>query len=102
MDLGIQGLVGDHGHFLEMKNTAYHCPYDLIDNKMNAIYIANKIRDYDSTGIEHNYLFSCEISDNNRGVCFLKDEKTMQVYGAAGKPHYIVISNFPTSYYNPF
>ena len=91
-----------HGHFLEMKNTAeYHCPYDLVDYKVNAIYIVYKIRGYDSTGIEHNYLFSCGMSDNHRGVCFLKDEKTMRVYDVTGKPHYIDISNFPTSYYNP-
>ena len=45
-----------HGHFLEMKNTAYHCPYDLIDAKVNAIYIVYKIRDYDGAGTEHNYL----------------------------------------------
>ena len=90
-----------HGHFLEMKNTAYHCPYYLVDSKVNAIYIIYKIRDYDSTGTEYNYLFYCEMSDNHRGVCFLKDEKTMRVYGEAGKPHYIYISNFPTSYFNP-
>ena len=60
-----------HGHFLEMKNTTYHCPYDLIDNKVNAIYIVYTIRDYDSTGTEHNYLFSCGMSHNHRGVCFL-------------------------------
>ena len=88
-----------HGHFLEMKNTAYHCPYDLIDNKVNAIYIVYKIRDYDSTGTEHNYLFSCGMSDNYRGVCFLKDVKTTRVHGVAGKPHYMDISNFPTSYF---
>ena len=29
----------EHGHVLEMKNTAYHSPYDLVDNKVNAIYI---------------------------------------------------------------
>ena len=51
----IQKASGD-GHFLEMKNSAYHCPYDLIDNKVNAIYIVYKIRKYDSTGTEHNYL----------------------------------------------
>ena len=45
-----------HGHFLEIKNTAYHSPYELVDNKVNAIYIAYKIRDYDGTGTEHNYL----------------------------------------------
>ena len=95
-----------HGHFLEMKNTAYHSPYDLVDNKVNANYIVYKIRDYDSTGTdgtgtEHNYLFSCVMNDNHRGLCFLKDEKTMRVYGVAGKPHCIDISNFPTSYYNP-
>ena len=69
--------------------------------KVNAIYIVYMIRDYDSTGTEHNYLFSCGMSDNHRGVCFLKDEKTMRVYGVAGKPHYIDISKFPTSYFNP-
>ena len=84
-----------------MKYSAYHCPYDLVDNKVNAIYIVYKIRNYDITGTEHNYLFSCGMSDNHRGVCFLKDEKTMRVYGVAGKPNYMDISNFPTSYYNP-
>ena len=44
-----------HGHFLEMKNSAYLRPYDLIDNKVNAIYIVYKIRDYDSTGTSQNY-----------------------------------------------
>ena len=39
-----------HGHFLEMKNSAYRCPYAFADNEVNAIYIAYKIRDYDSTG----------------------------------------------------
>ena len=32
-----------HGRFLEMKNSAYHCPYDLASNKVNAIYIVYKI-----------------------------------------------------------
>ena len=41
------------------------------------------------------------MGDNHCGVCFLKDEKTMRVYGVAGKPNYMDISNFPTSYYNP-
>ena len=90
-----------HGHFWEMRNTAYHCPCDLADNKVNAIYIVYKIRDYDSTGIEHNYLFSCGMSDNHRCICSLEDEKTMRVRGVAGKPHYMNISNFPTSYFNP-
>ena len=86
-----------------MKNSAYHCPYDLASNEVNAIYIVYKIRKYDSTGTEHNYLFSCGMGDNHRGVCFLKDEKTMRVYGAVGehKPDHMDISNFPTSYYNP-
>ena len=91
-----------HGHFLEMKNTAYHSPYDLVDNKVNAIYIVYKIRNYDGAGTEHNYLFSCGRNDNHHGVCFLKDEKTMRVYGVADKPHCMDISNFPTSYYNPY
>ena len=68
-----------HGHFLDMKNTAYHC-------KVNAIYIVYKIRDYVDGGGEHNYLFSCGMDDNHRGVCFLNDEKTMRVYGVAAKP----------------
>ena len=71
-----------HGHFLEMKNSAYLCSDDLADNKVNAIYIAI----YDNTGLEHNYLFSCGMDDNYRGICFLLDEKTMRVYGVAGKP----------------
>ena len=90
-----------HGHFLEMKDTAHHRPYDLVDNKVNTIYIVYKIRSYDGTGTENNYLFSCGMSDNHRGVCSLMNEKTMQVYGVADKPHYMDISNFPTSYYNP-
>ena len=28
-----------HGHSLDMKNSTYHCPYDLPSNKVNAIYI---------------------------------------------------------------
>ena len=37
------------------------------------------------------------------GICFLKDEKTMRVYGAVGdrKSTYMDISYFPTRYYNP-
>ena len=58
----VQKATG-HGHFLEMKNSAYHCPYDPYDNKVNAIYIVYKIRKYDSTGTEHNYLFSCGMDD---------------------------------------
>ena len=64
----VQKATG-HGHFLEMKNSAYHCLYDLVDNKVNAIYIVYKIRDY----YEHNYLFSCGMGDNHRGICSLKD-----------------------------
>ena len=52
-----------HGDFLEMKNSAYHWPYDLV----NAIYIVYKIINY-STGTEHNYLFSCGMDGNHRGV----------------------------------
>ena len=96
----VQNATG-HGHFLEMKNTAYHCPDDLVDAEVNAICIVYKIRDYDCTGTEHNYLFSCGMNDNHRGMCFLEDEKTMRVYGVADKPHYMDISNFPTGYYNP-
>ena len=40
--------ASQHGHFLEMKNTAYHSPYVLVDdNKVNAIYIVYKIRNYE-------------------------------------------------------
>ena len=70
---------------------------------MNVIYIVYKIRKYDSTNTEHNYLFSRGMDDNHRGICLLKDEKTMRVYGAVGdrKSTYKDISNFPTSSYNP-
>ena len=50
----VQKATG-HGHLLEMKNSAYHRPYDLASNKVNAIYIVYKIRKYDSTGTKHNY-----------------------------------------------
>ena len=83
-----------HGHLLQMKFSGYHCPYDLVDNKVNAIYIVYKIRKYDGAGPDHNYLFSCGMDDNHRGICFLKDEKTMRVYGVAGKPNYMDISHF--------
>ena len=98
----VQKATG-HGHFLEMKNSACYCPYDLADNKVNAIYIVYKIRKYASTGLEHNYLISCGMDDNHRGICFLEDEKTMRVYCAVGdrKPTHMDISNFPTSNYNP-
>ena len=66
----------------------HHSPYDLVDNKVNAIYIVYKIGNYDGTGTERNYLFSCGMSDNHRGICFLGDEKTMRVFGVADKPHY--------------
>ena len=68
-----------------------------------AIYIVYKIRKYANTGMEHNYLFSCGMGDNHRGICFLKDEKTIRVHGAVGdrKSTYMDISIFPTSYYNP-
>ena len=84
-----------------MKNTAYHSPYDLVDNKVNDICIVCKIRNYDGTGTEHNYLFSCEMGDKHHGICFPNDESTMRVYGVADKLHFMDISNFPTSYYNP-
>ena len=98
----VQKATG-HGRFLEMKNSAYS-PYGLASNKVNVIYIVYNIRKYDITGTEHNYLFSCGMGDNHRGVFFLKDEKTMRVYGAVGdhQPDYMDISNFPNSYYNPF
>ena len=79
----VQQATG-HDHFLEMKSSECHCPYDLANNKVNAIYKLYKIRKYDSTGLEHNYLFSCGMGDNHRGICFLKNEKTMRVYGAVG------------------
>ena len=42
------------------------------------------------------------MGDNHRGICFLKDEKTIRVYDAVGdrKPDYMDISNFPISYNN--
>ena len=91
-----------HGHILEMKNSVYHCPSDLID-KVNAIYIVYTIIDYDITGTEQHYLFSCGMDNNHHGVCFLKGEKTMRVNGVAGHPYnYMDILNFPTSYFNPW
>ena len=96
----VQKVTG-HGHILEMKNSAYHCPYDLASNKVNDIYIVYIIRKYERIGLEHNYLFSCGMGDNHGGICFPKNEKTMRVHGVAGKLTHLDISNFPTSYYNP-
>ena len=70
-----------YGYFLEMKNSAYYCTYDLASTKVNVIYMVYKIRKY-GAGTEHNYLFSCGMGDNHRGICFLQDEKTTRVYGA--------------------
>ena len=88
-------IASGHGHFLEMKNTGYYSPYDLVDNKVNAIYIVYKIRNYDGTGIEHNYPFSCGMGDNHRGICFFRDEKTMRVYTVADKPPLYGYFKFP-------
>ena len=71
----VQKATG-HGHFLEMKNSVYHCPYDPASTKVKAIYIVYKIGKYDSTGTEHNYIFFRRMGDNHRGICFLEDEKT--------------------------
>ena len=70
---------------------------------MNDIYLVYKIINYNGSGTEHNYHFSCGMGDKHRGICFLKVKKTMRVHGAVGdsKPCYMDISNFPTSYYNP-
>ena len=37
-----------HGHFLEMKNSAYHCPYDLIFYFFNFFIYAFLSRDDDN------------------------------------------------------
>ena len=79
----VQKATGD-GHFLELKNSVYHCPYGLAGKIVNAIYIVHKIRKYDSTGTEHNYLFSCGMGDHHRDTCFLVDGKTIRVNGAVG------------------
>ena len=54
-----------HGRFLEMRNSAYYCPYDLASSKVNVIYFIYKIRNLDGSGI----------SDNYRGICFLNDDE---------------------------
>ena len=42
------------------------------------------------------------MGDIHRGVCFLKDEKTMKVCDVADSPYnYMDISNFPTNYFSP-
>ena len=78
-------FIDKQGHAKAEVQRAYHSRYDLVNNKVNAIYIVYKIRNYDGTGIEHNYLFPCEMGDNHRGICFLRDGKTMRVYGVADK-----------------
>ena len=73
-----------HGHFLEMKNSAYYFPYYLANNKVNAIYMVYKIRKYDGTGTEHNYLFSYGMGGSHHGICFHENGKTMRVHIAVG------------------
>ena len=41
------------------------------------------------------------IIPSSRCVCFLNDDKAIRVYGVLVKPHYMDISKFTTSYYNP-
>ena len=82
-----------------------HCSYDLACNKVNAIHIVYKIRKYNSTGTEHNYLFSCGMDYNHRGICFLKEEKTMRVYRVLKEQKTIRVYGVlrdrkSTSYYN--
>ena len=48
------------------------------------------------SGKEHNYLFSCRMGENRRGVLFLNDKWTMSVYGAATGGSYINVKDFPT------
>ena len=86
-----------HRRVQEMKNSAYYCPYDLANNKVNAIYLVYHLRNYDGNGTKHNYLFSCGMGNNDRGIRFLQDEKTIRIHS----DDYMDISNFPTSYYIP-
>ena len=65
---GVQTLRNVSGYFLEMKNTAYHS------------YIVYKIRDYDGTGTECNYLFSCGMDDNHRASSRIKRPCGCMVY----------------------
>ena len=72
-----------------------------VSNKVNAVSIVYKIRDYSESGTANNYLFSCGMDKNHHDVCFLSDERTMRVYGAATAGSYIDVKDFPTSYYYP-
>ena len=86
------------GHFLRMKNTAYYSPYDFISNKVNAVYMVYKIRNYDGNDTEHNYLFCCGMGKHHRGICFLEDERAMRVYGAdTDTGIYMDVKTFPNS-----
>ena len=92
-----------YGYFLDLSKTSYDCPYTPSFYKVTSFYCVYKIRGYDHTEPENNYLMSFEVDNNYYGVCFLRDQATMRIRGVQGGKHarWKDISNFPTSYYNP-
>ena len=82
-----------------MKNSAYHCHYDFIDNKVNVVYVFYRIRNFDASGTGHNYLFSSRMGKIHRGICFLDDEQTMRIY-CADTGINMDFKNIPTNYSN--
>ena len=89
--------VPGHGHFLHWQNLLYHCPYDCISNSVNDVYKVYKITAYPGSDKEHYYICYCGLGKH---VCFLDDERTMRVYGAATGRSYIDVKDFLASYYN--
>ena len=53
----VKTVSGD-GNFQQCRNTAYHCTYDFINNKLNAVNVVYKITAYTGSDKEHNYIFS--------------------------------------------
>ena len=90
-----------YDHFLDLNKTSYDCPYNPSFYKVTSFYFVYKIRGYDHTEPENNYLVSFEV--DYYGLCFLRDEATMRIRGVQAEKHarWKDISNFPTSYYNP-
>ena len=70
---------------------------------MTSFYFVYKIRGYDRTEAENNYLVSFEVDNNYYGLCFLRDQATMRIRGVQVEKHahWKDVSDFPTSYYNP-
>ena len=99
--------VDNEGSVLRFNNSYYETfDHSFLPFKANLVFIIYKITEYNNVSEEQNYLFHIGDTDDarRRGICFLKDKRTMRIYGATGKggSNYTDVSNFyRKSDYNP-